>query len=261
MPSPARPAGELKVMTLNLAHGRSNGLHQALESRRTIQKHLDAAAALIRRVGADVVALQEADGPSLWSGRFNHVEYLARAAGYPFYIRAENVKGLKFSYGAAMLSRLPLRAAEAVTFAPSPPTPTKGFVAARVRLPGPRGREVEVVSLHLDFLRQSVRRRQAEEIIRAFAHHARPLIVMGDFNSQWAGRRTPLQLLAAGLNLRAYKPEAKLVTFPRLRHRLDWILVSPDFEFVRYEAEPDVVSDHLAVVAQLRLRGPARKAR
>ena len=54
----------LKVMTLNLAHGRKDRWHQMLLKRRQIEEHLDHIAEVICREKPDVIALQEADGPS-----------------------------------------------------------------------------------------------------------------------------------------------------------------------------------------------------
>ncbi len=254
---PQRPAPALKVMSLNLAHGRSNGRHQLLQSRKSIQGNLDAVAKLLARERAYVVALQEADGPSIWSGRFNHVDYLASKSGYPFAIRAENVKGLKLSYGAAMLSMLPMQSPQAFTFKPSPLTPTKGFVVATVRFPTAPPFSATVVSVHLDFLRQKTRRKQVAELAAALEQHKTPLVVMGDFNCEWTDEDSPVQALAKRLNLHTFEPHAEgVITFPKRQKRLDWILVSPGLEFVNQTVLPDVVSDHRAVVAELRVARP-----
>ena len=44
-----------------------------------------------------------------------------------------------------------------------------------------------------------------------------------------------------------------MTTFPGSGERLDWILISPELEFVSYTHLDDTLSDHLGVVAQLRL--------
>ena len=76
----------LKVVTLNLAHGRKDAWHQALLRRAAIQANLDEVVRILRQEQPDVVALQEADGPSLWSGRFDHVAYLSEKAGIPYFV-------------------------------------------------------------------------------------------------------------------------------------------------------------------------------
>jgi len=247
-------AATIQVMTLNLAHGRGEGWHQALAKRSTIEANLDEVGKVLRRERPDVVALQEADGPSAWSGKFNHVEHLARAAEYAHFFRGEHVRGLKLSYGTALVSRLPLAEAASHTFAASPPTPPKGFVAARVRWPGRPGLRLNVVSVHLDFSRKSVRNEQVADLAEHLAKREGPTIVLGDFNSDWSRPDGAVRTLAERLQLRAYEPAAaKMATFPETGKRLDWILISPPLEFVEYRTLPDPLSDHRAVVAVLKI--------
>ena len=54
----------LKLLTLNIAHGRKDSFNQLLVPNGTIVENLDDIAELLKKVDADVVALQEADGPS-----------------------------------------------------------------------------------------------------------------------------------------------------------------------------------------------------
>ena len=256
-PAPATPlasvpAGRLRVMTLNLAHGRGDGFHQAFTSRATIESKLENAAAVIRREAPHVVALQEADGPSIWSGRFNHVATLSDAAGLPTWIRGEHVQGLGLSYGTAMISRLALDQPLSVTFAPTWPTFPKGFVIATVPWPGRPGLEVDVVSVHLDFASRRAREGQARQLVAALSSRSRPRILMGDFNCQWSDSEQTLRLVADGLDVKPWQPDASdLVTFPKLGKRLDWILVSPSLRVVTHQVLPDVVSDHRGVIADL----------
>ena len=63
----------LRVMTLNMAHGRGDSFHQLLQTTDTTMGNLDAIALMLNREQPDVIALQEADGPSFWSGNFNHI--------------------------------------------------------------------------------------------------------------------------------------------------------------------------------------------
>jgi hypothetical protein len=96
----------LKVMTLNLAHGRKDGLNQLLKSAGAIHSNFEEIAVFLENAGADVVALQEADAPSFWSGSFDHVELLAGLAGYPFFESSNQTNSCIFSSGTgARLSR------------------------------------------------------------------------------------------------------------------------------------------------------------
>ncbi len=244
----------LSVMTLNVAHGRGNGRHQALQKGETIKANLDAIAEVLLREEPDLVALQEADGPSVWSGKFNHVEHLAEAGRLTYFLRAEHVKGLKLSYGTALLSRIPLTDTASVTFAPSPPTLSKGFVMGVFPWPGSPDVEIAAVSVHLDFARRKVRRSQVEEMVAVLSKQQRPLIIMGDFNCEWSGKDRTLRTLAEQLGVRPYEPTAPdMITFAKSNKRLDWILISPELEFVSHDTLDDALSDHRVVVAKLEL--------
>ena len=242
----------LKVVSLNLAHGRRDGWHQALLRRPAIEANLDAVAQRLRRESVHVAAVQEADGPSIWSGRFNHVEFLARRAEMPHFARGEHVKAVKLDYGTALISRLPLADVASYRFASTPPTPTKGMTVASVAWPAQSGFRFDVVSVHLDFSRKSVRTDQVRQIIDRLELRDRPRIVLGDFNCTFGGKERTLEILTDELNLRAYHPEEDSpVTLPLRRTRVDWVLVSPEFRFIEHRVLDDVLSDHRAVVAEL----------
>lgn len=244
----------LKVMTLNVAHGRKNGRHQLFRKRDTIKANLNDISAVLRQKSPDLVALQEADGPSVWSGNFDHVKYIARNADYAYSVRGDHVKGKTNSYGTALISHLFLNASLSIQFAPSPPTFSKGVVISTIQVPGDPDIEVDVASVHLDFSRKSVRRKQVQEIIGALCHRKRPLIMMGDFNCEWAANEPTLRILADELNLQAYRPEAfDMKTYPKSKKRLDWILISPEFEFITYDVVQDTISDHCGVIADLKI--------
>jgi len=248
----------IRVLTLNLAHGRKTGFSQALQRRTTIRSNLDAVAALLRAWQPDVVALQEADGPSLWSGRFNHVEYLAQETELQHFFRGDHVRMLQLSYGTAVMSSHPIVETHSYRFAPSPPMPPKGFVLSSVHSTQADGRElvVDVVSIHLDFARRNVRLRQCEEMVEMLEQRQRPLIIMGDFNCEWSSSEQTLRRLANKLNLHTFQPDdGSLVTFPTTRKRIDWILCSRGFQFVHHEVLEDQLSDHRAVTAEVEWHG------
>jgi len=250
----------LTLLNLNAAHGRGTSFSQFFVCAEEIKANLDAVAELMGEHQPHVVALQEIDGPSGWSGNFNHVHYLADKAGFAQAVSGENVAGLTLSYGTAVLSRLPIEQAKSFTFAPSPPTPSKGYVLATIDLPG-RVMKLDVVSVHLDFLRSGSRRSQALEMIEVLRDRGNPIIIMGDLNCEWADKEGPVRMLVEDLGLEAYRPEAgDLATFPMGERRLDWVLVSPALEFQRYEVLTKVVSDHQAVLAVVGLPPtPSRK--
>ncbi len=249
---PVRPPGTpLRVITLNLAHGRGNRLVQRLVRRERAERHLDEVAGLLRRAEPHAVALQEADARALWSGRFNHVDFLARRAGYGRYTQMRHVDGLGLAYGTALMARVDLRESEGRTFRPSPPTFAKGWVSAVMPWPAAPGGVVRLVSLHLDFSRSCCRASQLQELAADLAADPRPLVLLGDFNSSPSRERAIVDLMER-LGLHTVAPhESGPPTHPATRRRIDWILVSRHLRFERYEVLPAVVSDHLPVLAEL----------
>jgi endonuclease/exonuclease/phosphatase family metal-dependent hydrolase len=244
----------LRVMTLNVAHGRGEAFHQLFQKSDTIVRNLDEISAMLKREQADVVALQEADAPSFWSGNFHHVDYLARQASYSSAVNGTHVDGPGLAYGTALLANTDLRDAESVTFNPDIALTPKGFVVSTVGWPGQPHVQVDVVSLHLDFSSEMTRRQQALELIEFMRGRNRPMIVMGDFNADWGASDATVRLIASELALNAYEPDgAGQNTFPYRGKRLDWILVSSGMEFREYQVVSDAVSDHRGVVAELGL--------
>jgi endonuclease/exonuclease/phosphatase family metal-dependent hydrolase len=258
-----RISGPLRVLSLNVAHGRKDALNQTLLDKGQIERNLGDVAALLREVDAHVVALQEADGPSRWSGGFDHVARLAEQARYPWHARGSHAKTWAFDYGTALLSRVPLTEEASHAFPPSPPSMTKGMMVGQVEWQ-PAGIahpiRVDVVSVHLDFSRDSVRKQQVDEMAKFLSGRTHPVIVLGDFNSDWfdTGDRSVVTALARRCDMQAYEPHATdLGTFPSSGKRLDWVLISGELEFLRYQVLPQLVSDHKAVVAEIGYRGGA----
>jgi len=251
---PASAAQSVRLMSINLAHGRGNGFHQALQDEADARRNLDAIGTMLDRERPHVVALQEADAASVWSGRFHHVDYLGRQAGYAWGLHSPHAQGAGLSYGTGLISRLPIDDHAALTFVPARAALPKGFSLATVRWPL-TGMTFDVVSVHFEPLRTKVRQRQARELAAALADRGRPLVIMGDLNTGWDHEDGVLRALAETLGLAAWSPDdASLVTYPRFERRIDWILVSNEFKFTGFRVLDDVVSDHRAIVADLRLR-------
>jgi endonuclease/exonuclease/phosphatase family metal-dependent hydrolase len=254
------PGKTLKVLTLNIAHGRKDAMNQFFVGETTIRSNLADAAALLKTTGADIVALQEADGPSRWSGNFDHVALLAQRAEYPWYSRASHAQNWLFDYGTALLSQYEFTQVLSHTFIPSPPTPSKGFLLGQITWRsdqyGISPAVIDIVSVHLDFSRKNVRRQQVTELIEILSNRKNPVILLGDFNSDWSSEMSVVRELTRRCDLHVYRPAASdLGTYRNHERRFDWILVSKALEFKNYTVLPEVVSDHLAVVAEVFLRG------
>lgn len=249
----------LRVMTLNLAHGRGTGLHQLFATGRSIRANLDEVAAVVRREEPDILALQEADGESGWSGGFNHVAYLLKRTGLITSWQGFHVQMLGQQYGTALIAGRSLGDRVTHAFNDSSLVPPRGFVAASITWPGRPERTVDVVSVHLDFLSGDSRRQQTGELVKILGRRDRPLILMGDLNTGWDGDDGVLALLVKSLELRAWKPHSEQpATFPRSGRRVDWILVSEEFEFIDHRVLEDRLSDHRAVIADIGLAETGR---
>ena len=241
----------LKVMTLNLGHGKGRGMLQEFVSNDKTRANLDNVAELLERERPHVAAFQEADIKSRRSGNFNHVHYIAERAGYGQAIHGEHVKGLGFYHGTALISRLQMSDPLSVAFDPVLPSPDKGFVVCTVEF-GASPTKVDVVSVHLDIVSDSARRRQVRQMAALLSARTNPLVVMGDLNCQLQDSKEVFDVLRDELALSAHELySAALHTYPLLDRRLDWILISPKLNFHSYTVLDDRVSDHLAVVSEL----------
>ena len=249
---------ELRVVTLNIAHGRKDAVNQMLLSAEAIRANLRVLAGLLDRAQADAIALQEADAPSAWSGDFDHVEYLLQHSSYRCSVHGIHASNRLYEFGTALISPHAFYGSFVHSFKPSRPTTNKGFVLGALAWnPGgalPEPLLVKIASVHLDFSRRSVRRAQVDDMVRVLGALEGPLVLMGDFNTDWNAADSSLKMLAHQLNLDVFQPDATgLATYGDEDTRLDWILISRDLEFSRHRVFPDIVSDHLAVVAELRL--------
>lgn len=248
----------LSVLTLNMAHGRKDSFNQMFQKTSTTRRNLEEIADFLVHSGADLIALQEADSPSRWSGKFDHVEFVSEKSAYPCRIHASHAHKYMYDFGTALLSHVPYTNSLKHTFAPSPPTTNKGFVMGEV-LWNPDGRlaeaiPVSVMSVHLDFSRKKVREAQIEEMQALLPDIASPFIILGDFNTDWSKDESVLRSIVANENLNVYQPESEeLGTYKDGKHRLDWILISKDLEFVSYQVSQNVLSDHMPVQATVRL--------
>ena len=164
------------------------------------------------------------------------METLARQAALEDFYRGDhNPFGFgrfNLASGTALMARRELRDPISHPFAGSW-RDTKGFVAATIAVPE-WGREIDVVSVHLDFLAPGVRRRQIRRMGELLAGRGRPLVVLGDLNCCRRYDPRSLDLLEEVLGVEAHEPEAGSPTFPAFRpaRRIDWIFTSPELSFV-----------------------------
>ncbi len=253
-------APSLRVMTLNIAHGRGTGLHQALMGSDRIRRNLDRIADYLRDEGPDVVGLQEVDVDAIWSGRIDQAAYIAERAGYPYMrVGINNRRQGRFAlnYGNAVLSRHPIGRFENHPFGERT-MGGKGCLLAEIRTDPDA---VTVMVTHLDFHLASWRREQAERM--AHLLWGKPqAVLMGDFNCDLDRREKTLDRLRSDLDLCAWPRRSGEETYPaRLpMRRLDHILVGRAFRLDSCSVGPSGLSDHRPVVAAVR-RAPEFRIR
>lgn len=246
----------IKVVSLNLAHGRKDSFSQFLVSESKIRENLTDIVEFLKRENADIVSLQEADKLSHWSGKFDHVEFLARGAGYPWYTHASHNNNWIGTYGTAVMSNFPIARGYGFDFNPTPPSTRKGFTLAEIELNPENSDEnkitVDVISVHLDFLSRSRRIEQIKDMRKVLDGRSNPVIVVGDFNSGWTKSDREFQDFANNRNLKTHLPGANhLNTYSDTRK--DWILISEEFTFCQYYNAAEILSDYLAVISEIKL--------
>lgn len=260
-PAPERADGSVpsvRVMTLNVGHGRGESFNQMFLSREAIRSNLERIGDTLRRESVQLAALQEIDAPSWWSGGLAQLDAVTRQAALPWVFHGIHSRGPRFGFGTALVSSIPLKATESVSFDRSFPTLTKGFVKATFDWPGAGAegderRRVTVVSAHLDFASVKTRERQIATLYQNLRDDPNALLVAGDFNDTWTDPASTLAAFASDLGLKSYWGDpAQMATFRRAGTRLDWILVSDELKFARYRTLEDPLSDHRAVIADIK---------
>ena len=259
---PSKVEGHLRFFSLNVAHARRNVPVKPYLGRRKAQRNLAEIAETLRVLAPDVVALQEVDGPSTWSGNFDHVAAIARQSGFAEHYRGDHnefgIGRFRMAAGTALMARQPLLDPASHRFSASW-RDTKGFVVAALEVPNWGGLSVDVVSVHLDFLTPSVRRKQILSMVDELAHRQRPMVLLGDLNCCWQHEPRSMDLVVRQLGLKAHEPDSLVPTYPahRPERRIDWILASPELDFYGYHTVQAPLSDHLVLVADLTMKEAA----
>jgi endonuclease/exonuclease/phosphatase family metal-dependent hydrolase len=243
----------MRVMTLNVAHGARRPVPPTLLGPARIGRYLDAIVGTLLDARPDVVALQEIDRASPYTGGLDHFARIQRGSELDYGVHAPHGEDARLGmrHGHALLARRGLADVEERRFARRF-CHDKGWVVATVPAPD-LGLAVDVASVHLEPFHPRVRRAQVRQLVLALAERrarlGHPLVVMGDMNT---GRRG-VEALMRGLELTAFA--AGTPTFPsRLPLvRLDWILASRELRIAAQTTLAELVSDHAPVVAEIAL--------
>lgn len=254
----------LRILTLNIAHGRGLSPYQGLHKSATIERNLQRIVRLIQTAEPDVVALQEVDADSHWNQRIHLLNYLADAAGYPFrHLGIHNRRGgrLPLAYGNGLLAKWRIEAADTQAFGCAE-LGEKGFLYAEISL---SHGHLPVINLHLDYRSKRRRIEQVERLIdyleaRQVAHTSERFfapIICGDFNSRATTERDAVRHLVDYLGRQcAYQLlPTQGRTFPSILpvRCLDFVFVPSDHEVQRCEVLKSYVSDHRPVLVDLKV--------
>jgi len=250
----------LRLITFNIAHGRGLNPIQGTTSQRKLRVNLRQIAALLERLAPDVVALQEIDERSRWSGNFDHLDNLrvhTRFAHSVFGINNRRAGLLNLCYGNAVLSRHAIRTAETVVFG-TRRMGEKGFLYVELDVDG---QCLPLVNLHLHFSSRAQRLRQLERLLAWLKEKHRlhgktwavPPIVCGDFNNPRTRDDATASLLSHLSDYGDYSlyPRSGL-TFPSPlpQRALDFIFVPEGCAVVRCEIVRSMLSDHRPVALE-----------
>jgi endonuclease/exonuclease/phosphatase family metal-dependent hydrolase len=223
------PGETLRVCTYNVQQGYdARGL-----------KNVDGQLALLRRIDADVIGLQESDTSRAAGGNDDLVRYMADRLDMYAYYGPKTVDG---TFGIALLSKYPIE--DARTFYMYSLGEQTAAIAAQIHV-GERTYNVYVTHLGNDGPIV-----QQEEVLKKLAPGN--VILMGDFNYRpgTAQYRLTTGVLDDAWSLRWPKGvDGQGRQFPG---RIDHVFVSPGTNVVtaRYYTEPE--SDHPALVVEIR---------
>jgi endonuclease/exonuclease/phosphatase family metal-dependent hydrolase len=206
-----------------------------------MRRRLDGIVELVRPY--DFVALQEADAGSLRTLWRNQLEYLAARAGFEHFgvSVTRNLRPVA-RHCLGYLSRF--RPERVSKFGLPSRVPGRGGLVVTL---GDDVGGLVVLITHLSLM-AGARSRQLD-FLSGLVPRWRPVVLVGDLNSEPDALRRHPQLLESGLRLQEQVP----ATFPswRPRRRLDHVLVSPGIRVHELVALQPAHSDHLPLSVEL----------
>ena len=276
---PQETRTSLTILAYNIAHGRGptggNWDGPVADDR----KRIGEIAELIRQHNPDVVVLNEVDFNATWSGHQNQAAAIAEQAGFPYRVEQRNLD-CRFLYGSwrfgnALLSWFPIVEAEPIDY----PVLNRwehllagskqGCVCTLQVSPT---QQMCIFPIHLEVRSEEIRVASVEEIIRVADRSNLPTVFAGDFNSSPSGfplaRRTvtnenAMDVLVSSRVVRIPQkpvadalPTEQEMTFAANQpdRVIDWILPTSHFACEKYRVLNAELSDHRAVLAELRIR-------
>lgn len=245
------PERHLRLLSCNILAGATVQRYRQYVTRswasvlptRTKQANLNKLAQMLEPF--DVIGLQEADAGSLRSGFRNQTQYLAEAAGMPFWSHQPNRAMARLAHSSnGLISRL--QPSEVLDYPLPGRIPGRGVLLARF---GEGSEALAVAIAHLS-LGPQARARQLGFISELLQGHPH-VVLMGDLNTDAASPE--MRHLFARTALQP--PSNSTLTFPswRPRRAIDHILTSANLQLQRVWTLPEAFSDHLPLAAEIRL--------
>jgi len=234
-----------RVMSYNIHHG--EGLDGKVD--------LDRIAALIKKEGADIVALQEVDKGVERTKRRDLPAELAGLTGMTC-IFSNNYGFQGGEYGNAVLTRFAVKSWTNTHYKMLRPGEQRGILQLRLDV---RGREVIFMSTHIDHRPDDSERVLNTETMGQLVtnYSGTPILLCGDFNDV-PGSRTYEKLAALFVDSWKVAGTGPGLTIPaeRPNKRIDYIWISRDSTILPLKmwVPESQASDHLPIVAELEFR-------
>lgn len=233
----------VRVMSYNIHHG--EGIDRKLDLERIAKLILDAK--------ADLVGLQEVDRGVERTARRDLPAELAKLTGMAV-VFERNITYQGGEYGNAVLSRFPVRRSENTHYRMLRPGEQRGLLQVVLSI---SGRDVLFLDTHLDFRPDDAERLSNVEEIQQVVSAAgtMPVILVGDFNTvpETATHQKIKAFLSDAWELVGQGP-GFTISAAKPSKRIDYVFISrPAIEALRMEVLSSIASDHLPVLAELRL--------
>jgi len=209
---------------------------------------------VINRERPDLVGLQEVDrGVKRTEGKDEIVE-LARMTNM-HHAFAHNLDYQGGQYGVAILSRYPIGAIDHRKYENLREAERRGMIRIEVQV---AGKSISFVTTHLDYQFDDGRLFETEQLLKFLRNIEGPLIVVGDFNDEPAGKS--YQLMSQTFDdvwVRSRAKDAGL-TYPadKAIKRIDYVFTRQSDRIKTKKAwvVNTLASDHLPLVADLELK-------
>ena len=230
----------MKIMTFNICSGTNYP-----ENEREI--NLDNCGAVIKKVAADIVGLNEVHNGGIWG---NQPQQLAEKLGYEYYAfaRATYVNGS--DYGNGFLSKYPIVSLETIEIPDPEVKDDGGYYETRCVLKAVINNGKDDISVYVTHfgLNVSEHKNAVETLLSAIGDNPEKTIVMGDLNVP--PHNSAILKLKEKLVDSAGSKGDKLLTFPSPAptDKIDYIFTSSDAVINSVYVEEKMGSDHRAYV-------------